>query len=302
MKYYLNGCFSWSFLNKIKFTIMKKITLFLAISFFMLCAIPKNYAQQSKVERADWLLGAQSYTFHQFTFVETVNKMQQLGLKYVEVYFGQKLGEGFEGNMDYNMNTETQTKVLNLVKSKGITIIACGVVICDSETEWRRLFNFAEAMGIKVITSEPAAKDLDLVEKLADQYNIDVAFHNHPQPSPYWNPDLLLTALKGRSQHLGSCADVGHWKRMGIDPVIALKKLEGRIRILHFKDVGEGGAKAHDVIWGTGVCNVDGMLKELKRQHYKGMFSIEYEYNEENPVPDMAHCITNFQKITNKLF
>lgn len=264
--------------------------------------IPKIYAQQSRTERSGWLLGAQSYTFHKFTFIETVDKMEQLGLKYVEVYFGQKLGEGFEGNMDFNMNTETRTRILDLVKSKGITIMACGVVICNNESEWRRLFDFAKSMGIKVITSEPAATDLDLVEKLADQYNIDIAFHNHPQPSPYWNPDLLLTALKGRSQHMGSCADVGHWKRMGIDPVEALKKLEGCIRILHFKDVGEGGATAHDVIWGQGVCNVEGMLKELKRQHFNGMFSIEYEYNEENPTPDMAQCITNFQKITNKLF
>ncbi len=281
---------------------MKKITLFIAISIIMTCMVPRIYAQQNKVARAGWLLGAQSYTFNKFTFVETLNKMQQLGLKYVEVYFGQKLGEGFEGNMDFNMNPETRTKILELAKSKGITIMACGVVICNNEAEWRRLFDFAKTMGIKVITSEPAANDLDLVEKLADQYNIDVAFHNHPQPSPYWNPDLLLTALKGRSQHMGSCADVGHWKRMGIDPVEALKKLEGRIRILHFKDIAEGGAKAHDVIWGEGVCNVEGMLKELKRQHFKGMFSIEYEYNEENPVPDMAQCITNFQKITNKLF
>ena len=281
---------------------MKKITLFIAISIIMTCMVPRIYAQQNKVARAGWLLGAQSYTFNKFTFVETLNKMQQLGLKYVEVYFGQKLGEGFEGNMDFNMNPETRTKILELAKSKGITIMACGVVICNNEAEWRRLFDFAKTMGIKVITSEPAANDLDLVEKLADQYNIDVAFHNHPQPSPYWNPDLLLTALKGRSQHMGSCADVGHWKRMGIDPVEALKKLEGRIRILHFKDIAEGGAKAHDVIWGEGVCNVEGMLKELKRQHFKGMFSIEYEYHEENPVPDMAQCITNFQKITNKLF
>lgn len=281
---------------------MKKIALFTFISFVLCSFVQKNYAQQSKVEQAGWLLGAQSYTFHKFTFVETVDKMQQLGLKYVEVYFGQKLGEGFEGNMDFNMNTETQTKILDLVKSKGITIMACGVVVCNSEAEWRRLFDFAKAMGIKVITSEPAATDLDLVEKLADQYNIDVAFHNHPKPSPYWNPDLLLAAIKGRSEHLGSCADVGHWKRMGIDPVVALKKLEGRIRILHFKDIGEGGANAHDVIWGHGVCNVEGMLTELKRQQFKGMFSIEYEYNEENLVPDITLCITNFQKITNKLF
>jgi len=58
-------------------------------------------------------------------------------------------------------------------------------------------------MGIGVITSEPSYEVLDLVEQLADEYDIKVAFHNHPAPSLYWNPDTVLTALEGRSMNLG---------------------------------------------------------------------------------------------------
>lgn len=251
---------------------------------------------QGKAEKAGWLLGAQSYTYHQFTFGETLDRMQKLGLKYVEIYYGQELGAGLEGNMDYKMDKNTRKKVLELAKSKGIHIVASGVVICETNEEWDQLFEFAKAMGIKTISSEPALSQLDYVEKLADQYHIDVAIHNHPKPSTYWNPEDLMKALEGRSKHLGSCADVGHWKRMGIEPVDALKKCKGRIKILHMKDVGEGGPAAHDVIWGTGVCNVKGILKELKQQNFKGLFSIEYEYHEENPDPDMGECIRYFDQ------
>jgi len=158
-----------------------------------------------KAEKAGWLLGTQSCTFYRSTFVQTLDKMQKLGLKNVEVYFGQNLGNGFTGTMEYKMNKMTQEKLLKLVRSKAIKIVACGVVICENNAEWDQLFEFAKSMGIKTITSEPALDQLDYVEKLADKYNIDVAIHNHPKPSTYWNVDDLLKALNWRSKHLG------HW-------------------------------------------------------------------------------------------
>lgn len=257
---------------------------------------------QGKAAKAGWQLGAQSYTFHKFTFTETLDRMQKLGLKYVEVYFGQKLGDGMNGTMDYKMDPNTRQQVLDLARAKGIQIVACGVVVCENNAEWNHLFEFAKAMGIQTITSEPALSQLDYVEQLANQYNIDVAIHNHPKPSTYWNPDDLMKALKGRSKHLGSCADVGHWKRMGIDPVKALKKCKGRIKSLHFKDIGEGGAAAHDVIWGTGVCDTENIMKELKKQNFRGLFATEYEYHEENPDPDMKECINYFNQTVNTIF
>lgn len=196
------------------------------------------------------------------------------------------------------MEKITQQDLLKLAKSKGIKIVASGVVICENNTEWDQLFAFAKAMGIQTITCEPALNQLDYVEKLADKFNIDVAIHNHLKPSIYWNPNDLM----GRSKHLGACADVGHWKRMGIDPIEALRKCEGRIKSLHFKDVDKVGTDSFDTIWGTGVCNVESMLKELKRQNFLGLFAIEYEYHEENPDPDMKECIKYFNQIVDRMF
>lgn len=242
-----------------------------------------------------WKTGAQSYTFHKFTFVETLDKLQTLGLQYVEVYYGQPLGVGFDGQtMDYRMDKATQTKVLEAAKAKNVTIMASGVVICDNEQEWEQLFRFAKGMGISIITCEPKPEHLDAVEKLADQYQIDVAIHNHPQPSGYWHPDLLMKAIEGRSQRMGVCADVGHWKREGIDPVKALEQVGSRLKSLHFKDVKapeDGEGEQHDVIWGKGVCDVPAMLKILKNLNFKGLMSIEYEYNWENSVPDIKQCL-----------
>jgi len=259
--------------------------------FLTLCTVLVSCQKTS----CPWKTGAQSYTFHKFTFMETLDKLQTLGLQYVEVYFGQRLGEGFgEQRMDFMMDKATQTKVLEAAKAKNVQIMASGVVICDNEQEWEQLFRFAKDMGISIITCEPMPEHLDFVEKLVDRYQIDIAIHNHPQPSNYWHPDMVMKALEGRSLRMGVCADVGHWKREGIDPVKALEQVSRRLKSLHFKDVKapeENEEEQHDVIWGTGVCDVPAMLEILKKIKFNGLMSIEYEYNWDNSVPDINQCL-----------
>lgn len=275
--------------------------LLLALLLFGLAAPAKT----SKAGKSGFKLGVQAYTFHRFTLKQAIDKANELGLKYMEVYYGQPLGEGLEGTMDFNMAPETRKKVLAYAKSKGVKIAASGVVICKDEAEWDALFAFAKDMGIGTITCEPEYKHLKYVDQLANKYKIDVAIHNHPKPSNYWEPDLFLDAVKDLSPRIGACADVGHWKRMGIDPVEALKKYGGRLKMLHFKDVKakeEGEAEQHDVIWGQGVCNVPGILRELKRQNFNGQLSIEYEFNWDNSVPDIKKCIEFYNQETKKIF
>jgi sugar phosphate isomerase/epimerase len=260
----------------------------------------------SKAEQNGWRLAMQSYSFHRFTLVESLDKMQELGIKYAEVYPGHKLGGKWEDKVfDLNLDAQTQQEIKDIAASKGVKIIATGVYMTDEESDWEKMFTFAKNMDMEFITCEPALKDWDLVESLSKKYGIKVAVHNHPQPSDYWNPDLLLTAVGNRSKNIGSCADVGHWKREGLDQIECLKKLNGRLVSFHFKDIAEkkeGEAEQHDVIWGTGILNVKEMLTLLKEQNFKGVFSIEYEYNWDNSVPDIKKCIEYYNKITDEIF
>ena len=59
----------------------------------------------------------------------------------------------------------------------------------------------------------------------------------------------------------------------------------------HLKDLNEKSPNAHDVPYGTGVSDIPGILKELKRQHFAGNISIEYEYHWQNSTPEVAQCI-----------
>lgn len=257
---------------------------------------------QTKAEKNGWRLGMQSYSFHLFTLTEALDKTQQLGLKYIEVYPGHKLGGKWGDKIfDFNLDKKTQKELKELAATKNIKIVGTGVYVAEKSSDWEKMFQFAKDMDMEFITCEPALSDWDLVETLSKQYNIKISVHNHPQPSDYWKPENLLNAISKRSTSLGSCADVGHWRRENLNQIDCLKKLKGRLISLHFKDIApkkEGEKEQHDVIWGTGILDVKGMLKELKSQNFKGVFSIEYEYNWENSVPDIKECIRYFDKVT----
>src|SRR5690606_31925706 len=138
---------------------------------------------------------------------------------------------------------------------QGITLYAFGVARANSDESWRQLFEFAKAMGVQNINTEPEEQYLSLIGKLANEFKIKVSIHNHPQPSTYWNPDSVIRAIKlAKSDYVGACADIGHWVRSGLDPIKSLKKYRGYLNHLHFKDVDSKSAKAKDVHWGLGVC------------------------------------------------
>lgn len=266
----------------------------------------KQTESLSKAEQNGWRLAVQSYSFHRFSLVEALDKTKELGVKYIEVFPGHKLGGNWGDKVfGFDLDAQIRKELKDLAASKDIKIIATGVFVANESSDWEKMFAFAKDMGMEFITCEPALKDWDLVEALSQQYGIKVAVHNHPQPSDYWNPDLLLNAIASRSKDIGSCSDVGHWRREGLDQIECLKKLNGRVISLHFKDIAEkkeGEAEQHDVIWGTGILDVKQMLMTLKEQNFKGVFSIEYEYNWDNSVPDIKKCIDYYNTVTDNIF
>lgn len=262
-----------------------------------------NNAPTKTLTREDlgWDMGTQAYTFRKFTFFEAVDKTKALGLHFIEAYPGQKIGGGIEGVMNYTMDSASRQKIKNHLKKQDVKLMAFGVIVPNNHAEWDSLFAFAKDMGIANIVSEPHPADLPYVSELCDKYQINVAIHNHPKPSHYWSPDTLLAAISGLSNRIGSCADIGHFVRSGLDPLASLKKLEGRIKEFHFKDIAANSPEAEDTIWGTGVCDIPAIIAELHRQNFKGLFSIEYEADPEDNMEQIKKSIQFFDKEVGKL-
>jgi sugar phosphate isomerase/epimerase len=247
-------------------------------------------------EKLGWRLGCQAYSFNQYTFFEAVDKNASIGLRYLEAYPGQKLSADNSATIGDAMSAADRKVVKQKLADAGVKLVCFGVTGASRGT-----FEFAKDMGIETIVSEPDFKQFDELDKLCEEFGINIALHNHPKPSRYWDPDTVLTACKGHSKRIGSCSDTGHWMRSGINPIEALKKLEGKIISLHFKDLNEMGPKGHDVPWGTGKGDVKAMLQEICRQKFKGVFSIEYEYHWKTSLPEIAKCVEYFDKVAAEL-
>jgi sugar phosphate isomerase/epimerase len=246
-------------------------------------------------EKLGWRLGCQAWTFNRFTLFEAIDKTAELGLKYIEAYpHGQKLSASNSAKFGPNLSTANRKEVKKYLSDKGVMLVNMGVGPYDKEA-----FDFAKEMGIETLVSEPKFDDFDAIDKLCEEFKINVALHDHPKPSPYWNPDTVLKVTKDHSKRIGACCDTGHWMRSDLNPVECLKKLEGRIISFHLKDLNEFGPKAHDVPWGSGRGDVKGMLTEVKRQGIKPVFSMEYEHS--FTMPELATCVAYFDKVAAEL-
>jgi sugar phosphate isomerase/epimerase len=243
-------------------------------------------------------IGCQAYSFNRFTVFEAIEKSAQAGGRVIEFYPGQKLSkESPNVSWDHNAPDAVIAQVQSQLTQFRVKAVNYGVVgIPNNEAEARKIFEFARKLGLRAVTTE-STESMDVIEKLVKEFGIGVGFHNHPrQPNnpnyKVWSPEYIAQLVKGRDPRIGACADTGHWTRSGIKPADALKLLKGRIISVHLKDLNQfGNREAHDVPFGTGVSDVPAILNGLTQQGFEGNLSIEYEYNWDQSVPEIAQCI-----------
>jgi sugar phosphate isomerase/epimerase len=235
-------------------------------------------------------VGCQAYSYSQgFTLFEAIRLTHEAGGKVIELFPGQPPSP--ENRKPFNHSTatpETISQVKEELARNHLLAVNYGVVTpggrdaASRKAEWRKIFEFAKALDLYGVTSEPNAEDMDEIEKLVKEFDIRFCIHDHPkQPRnpnyKFWDPNYVLSLVKDRDPRMGSCADTGHWLTSGVDPVEALHILKGRVMSSHLKDRNQKGPQHRDVPWGTGVGEIKQILDELKAQGFQGNISIEYE-------------------------
>jgi sugar phosphate isomerase/epimerase len=257
-------------------------------------AVAVDFAQaiQAEYRVGGWAIGCQAYSFNRYSFFEAVDKTKETGGRVIEVFPGQKLSPDNSTPFNHDAPQEVIDAAMKKMKEAGVLPVAYGVVgLGKDEAANRKVFDFCKKVGILVVVSEPPEDALAGVAKMAQEYGIPVALHNHPKPSRYWDPKHVLECVKDLGPWVGSCSDTGHWMRSDVNPLEAIKMLEGHIVSMHIKDLNQSGQGAHDVPFGTGKADMAAILDELKRQKWDGPMSIEYEYNWTTSVPEITQCI-----------
>jgi sugar phosphate isomerase/epimerase len=250
----------------------------------------------TNAKKLGWTLCCQLYTFRDRSFYEAIEQIAALGFESVEPAFFLPLAKD---NKDVQTNEKLDDAARKELKKRltglGLTMKNFYGDLGADTADYRKKFDFAKEMGVETFVAEPPAEAFDTIEKLCEEYKINLAVHNHPKSpeSRYFQPENVLAVVGTRARRLGGSCDTGHWVRSGLDPVACLKKMEGRIISMHLKDVAEWGKpEARDVPLGTGRANYAEVLKELRRQKFRGVLTIEYEHLSPQLARDVAQCLT----------
>jgi len=282
-----------------KFPNLQKFSAVLALGVIALSVQANEPPVGPEYRVGGFVLGCQAYMFHRFTAFEAMEKTAAAGGKTIEFYSGQSLSlEDKQTKVEPNATDATITQLKAKAQQHGLLIVNFGVVNIPRDAAGaRQVFEFARKLGVRAITIEPSADQIDLIEQLIKEYNIAAGIHCHPKRAAHpdyklWDPDYVYSLVKDRDPRFGVCADVGHWTRSNVDAVAGLKIFAGRVISVHLKDIKESGnPDAGDLPLGLGVTNVKGILRELRRQKFDGNISIEYERDWEHTVADIAQCI-----------
>jgi sugar phosphate isomerase/epimerase len=268
---------------------MKPISLITVLALSLAANLNADPIPES-LRQNGWFIGAQAYTFKEFSAFEAIAKTKEAGGNVIEFYPGQTLKPGSSEKVHHNMPAAAMAELQAECKRQGVHAVNYGVVGAGNPEEVRAIMSFAKKMGLYSVCSE-STEQIVAWEANAKEFDMKVAFHEHggsmDKPKyKVWNPLYILGVVESRDKRVGACADLGHWCTSNLKPVDCLRILDGRIISVHLKDKATMG-NAPVVVAGKGVVDVAACLEELKKQKFDGHISIEHENDWKNSVPQV---------------
>jgi sugar phosphate isomerase/epimerase len=256
------------------------VSILILVLVYFILNIGKKPITPLNAKNVSWEIGVEMYAFKKYPFATSIEMAKYAGISTIEEFLEHKIGKDFNNNYFGKMDEADIIKMQKILLEKKIKMMSIYANSPKNINDWYNYFKIGKGLGIKYIVCEPRKNELDLLDSLSKVTGIKVALHDHPKgESEYWHPDSVLAVIRER-KNFGAFADLGHWARSGLDPVVCLKKLEGHIWGIHAKDIDEfGNIQANDVEIGRGVIDYNAVYKELQRQHFNGIMYFECEYN-----------------------
>jgi sugar phosphate isomerase/epimerase len=223
-------------------------------------------------------VGMTSYTLRKFPLDEAIAMSRQVGVKYISLK---------DVHLPMKSTPAERQEARRKVEAAGLQLISAGVIYMKNDaTQIHDVFEYAKDAGIPTIVCSPDPDALDAVEKMAKEYDIRIAIHNHgPTDKSYPSPLDVLKLVKDRDARMGCCIDVGHTVRIGQDPMPIIEQCASRLYDFHMKDVTAPTAKGAPTEVGRGVIDIVAVLKMLMKINYSHHVGLEYEAHGDDPMP-----------------
>lgn len=250
-------------------------------------------------------LGAQTYSLRDRDADKAVAALQELQINTVEMWSGH--AEPFSGKVDreevrkwrLSVPLSHFTTIRKKFNDNGITIHAYNYSFREdfTDAEVARGFEFADALGAKIITASSNVSTAKRVDPFARKAKIRVGMHNHSRivANEFATPENFLEAMNGMSKYICINLDIGHFTAANFDPVEFLGKWHKRIVTLHIKDRRKN--QGPNVVFGEGDTPIKATLLWLKQNNSAIPANIEYEYRGSDTMAEMKRCLEYMRQI-----
>jgi type 1 glutamine amidotransferase len=176
-----------------------------------------------------WQVGVPLGSFRQDTFLEAARKAEALDLAVVEGDSTQKVSVQIPKNLDYRLAPGELDAVRERMTTLNLRMpVYVTAEISEDEQIARKQFEFAKSLGVETLAVERTPKSLPAIEKLADEFGVNVALSGSPK--------TVFEAIHARGRRIGAYADLRKWTQEGITALDGIALLNDRLLALKLSD------------------------------------------------------------------
>jgi 3-oxoisoapionate decarboxylase len=281
-------------------------------------------------------VGIDSYCYHRY-FGEVYPDQTNPGIRWTFGDFVRRAGElavegvSLESCFFESLDSAYLADMKAVLDEKGLERVLAwghpdGLEGGRNEQAWREmnaLIPKAQCLGANIMRivasslmfrNEPHAPQLDAIVrmlqqsvKIAADYGVILAIENHID---YTSAEILQILERVDSEHLKVNFDTGNTLRMMEDPVAAATRLGPYTVATHTKDLDacrhvrpEEWFFFSSVPVGTGLIDMSGVVRALKRSGYTGMLAVESDHHKDQQDEDVlvAQSVAYLKKLLNDI-
>jgi len=236
-----------------------------------------------------WQIGIPANAFRQLTFSEAAAKADTLGLGSIEGFSTQQVSYEIPKKLDYKLAPGERAAIMNRLRDLNVRMPAYHVENIAADDNGRKVFEFAKSLSVETIISTPEAASLPGLDKMANEFGINVAVEVR-------HPKSMLSALEGRSKRIGVHADFGNWMQDGIKPVDGLSQVKDRLMAVTLRDRSALGGKGRNETVGSGVAGVSDFFLQAYRLELKPLFIVVDTTGATDTYADLSKSLDGFEK------
>jgi sugar phosphate isomerase/epimerase len=231
---------------------------------------------------AGFKLGVASYSLRKFNRTQAIAMVKQLNTPYINI-------------KEFHLLLRSTPDEIDVARKEfqeaGLIILGGGNIsfLLDDDADIRHKFEYAKLAGMPIIVCAPTARTLPKLERFVKEYDIKIAIHNHGRTDKHFpTPQSALKFVNNMDPRCGLCVDVGHTAETGVDVVDSIRQAGSRLLDVHIKDTSDLADASKQTPVGEGKMPVAAIFRQLTQMNYQGGVMLEYEVDENDPLPGMA--------------